>query len=53
MDKFEAKSQRDEPERYALVGVRACALAAIGVQGRVLVEGRVPIRSTRLAERVP
>jgi ferredoxin len=41
-DGFEAKTQPDEPERYAFVGVRACELAAIAVQDRVLVEGACP-----------
>ncbi len=41
-DGFEAKSQPDEPDRFAFVGVRACELAAIDVQDRVLVEGACP-----------
>jgi ferredoxin len=41
-DGFEARAQPDEPERYAFLGVRACELAAISVQDRVLIEGAHP-----------
>lgn len=35
-DELRFVSARDEPPRYAFIGVRACELAAIGIQDRVL-----------------
>ena len=37
-----SEDQRDQATRYAFLGVRACDLAAIGVQDRVFLEGRFP-----------
>ena len=39
---FEVSEERAEPPAYAFVGVRACELAAIAVQDRILRDGDVP-----------
>ncbi len=39
---FRAREQVPDPPRLAVLGVRACDLAALGVQDRIFLEGREP-----------